>query len=101
MGSIEYSRLRGGIAAGMSVHSGKIASPSAFMFRPPLLPRDRELVGGRPVRCGEAVRSYLAGLDPSDWAPTQSYAWKLWVDRAASEAGRDLSDLRAEPPHPR
>ena len=32
MGSSEYSRLRGGIAAGMSVHSGKIASPSASML---------------------------------------------------------------------
>ena len=57
MGSSEYSRLRGGIAVGTSVHSGKIASPSAFMFGPPRLPRDRELAGGRPVRFGEAVRS--------------------------------------------
>src|SRR5690349_5574023 len=98
MGSSEYSRLRAGIVAGTSVHSGKIASPSGFIFRPPPLPPDRELVGGRPVRCGEAVRPYLAWLDPSR---TWSYLWMLWVDRAASEAGRVLWDLRAEPLHPR
>ena len=65
MGSSEYSRLRGGIAAGTSVHSGKIASRSAFMFGPPL-PPDRELAGGRPVRLGEAVRSYFVWFDVSD-----------------------------------
>ena len=64
-GSSEYSRLRGGIATGMSVHSGKMASPSAFMFGPPL-PPDRELAGGRPVRFGEAVRSCLVWFDASN-----------------------------------
>src|SRR5207302_5868768 len=59
IGSSEYSRLRGGIAAGTSVHSGKIASPSASMLASPPLPPDRELAGGRPVRLGEAARSYL------------------------------------------
>jgi hypothetical protein len=37
MGLSEYSRLRGGIAAGMSVHSGKIASSSTLIFGPPPL----------------------------------------------------------------